>query len=507
MMKAFSCSLALVFALAMSVALADEAAKPVGTLMPLFDHVSAHRDGKAPHSIDFAALKGDRSQLPIGVFDSGIGGLTVLEAILKLDAFNNVTLQPGADGVPDFAGEKFIYFGDQANMPYGNYPSKGKEDFLRELIVNDAVFLLGKRYHSEKGPKFDKPAVKAIVIACNTATAYGIEDIRAALKTWGLEVPVIGVVEAGARAVVEQLPKNGKAPTVGVLATVGTCSSNAYPKAIARMAGLAGKPVPLVVQQGSIGLAGAIEGNPAYVWNAKGERPVPYAGPDGALGGSLPSTFPRLKAEDFYTTIRPAASQSEDTVLHPDLRPNSVPAYASFDAGELMSSLGNLVPPLPMRYVVLGCTHFPLAETELKQAFEDAREYTDPQGEKPYARAIEEQIVFINPAEYTAKDLFRELARARLRNKSDITKLIAPAAEFFLSVANPNAVGVRLAPDGSLDTSYKEGREPGHADREDTKVIRMTPETLPASSGALVAKLPTVWQQLQGAPKAETAGK
>ena len=98
-------------------------------------------------TLDFAALEGDRSRLPIGVFDSGIGGLTVLEAILTLDTFNNRTLQPGADGVPDFAGERFVYFGDQANMPYGNYPQKGREIFLRELIVKDAVFLLGRRYH------------------------------------------------------------------------------------------------------------------------------------------------------------------------------------------------------------------------------------------------------------------------------------------------------------------------------------------------------------------------
>jgi hypothetical protein len=76
--------------------------------------------------------------LPIGVFDSGIGGLTVLEALLTLDAFHNDTLQPGADGVADFAQERFIYFGDQANMPYGNYSAVQRTDYLRELIVKDA---------------------------------------------------------------------------------------------------------------------------------------------------------------------------------------------------------------------------------------------------------------------------------------------------------------------------------------------------------------------------------
>ena len=137
------------------------------------------------------------------MFDAGIGGLAVMEAILSLDTFNNRTRQPGADGVPDFAGERFVYFGDQANMPYGNYAQKGRTDFLRELIVKDAVFLLGRRYHgssSVNAVKFDKPPVKAIVIACNTATAYGLEDSRASLCAWNLDVPVIGVVEAGALA-------------------------------------------------------------------------------------------------------------------------------------------------------------------------------------------------------------------------------------------------------------------------------------------------------------------
>jgi glutamate racemase len=310
-------------------------------------------------------------------------------------------------------------------------------------------------------------------------------------------VPVIGVVEAGARAVVEQLPKDGKAPTVGVLATVGTCSSNAYPKAIARAAGIAGKPLPLVVQQGSIGLAGAIEGNPAYVWKGAGERPVPYAGPDvsnihGDFGYLVP--FPHLGPEDLG---QPGAATPEKDA---GAQLNSVAAYASFDVSRLTYPPQRGVEEAPIRYVILGCTHFPLAEKELTNAFRDAREFKNPKGETPLARGLAENITFINPAEYTAKDLFRELARARLRNKSDVTKVAAPTAEFFLSVANPKAEGVKLAADGSLDTSYKEGRDPGHPDREDTKVIRMTPETLPASSSALVAKLPTVWQQLQKTP-------
>ncbi|HRK17133.1 MAG TPA: aspartate/glutamate racemase family protein, partial [Prosthecobacter sp.] len=184
-------------------------------------HAAAHPAGDAPVSFERAVFDKDTRHLPIGVFDSGIGGLTVLEALLTLDAFHNDSLQPGADGVPDFARERFIYFGDQANMPYGNYSAAGRTDYLRELILKDAVFLLGSRWHDGKAARPGKPPVKAIVIACNTATAYGLEDIRAAVKAWGLPVIVIGVVEAGARGVLET---GGKTGAVGVLATVGTCA-------------------------------------------------------------------------------------------------------------------------------------------------------------------------------------------------------------------------------------------------------------------------------------------
>lgn len=88
-------------------------------------HASTHSDGHAPFSFDASVYQTETRSLPIGVFDSGIGGLTVLEAILELDAFNNETLRPGSDGRPDFENDQFVDLGDQANMPYGNYAAAG----------------------------------------------------------------------------------------------------------------------------------------------------------------------------------------------------------------------------------------------------------------------------------------------------------------------------------------------------------------------------------------------
>ena len=81
----------------------------------------------------FAQQKQINKQLPIGVFDSRTGGLTILQAILTLDAFNNKTGEPGGDGILDFSNEAFQYLVDWANMPYGNYAvaNKAKKEYIK----------------------------------------------------------------------------------------------------------------------------------------------------------------------------------------------------------------------------------------------------------------------------------------------------------------------------------------------------------------------------------------
>ncbi len=129
---------------------------------------------------------------PIGVFDSGLGGLTVLREIMKV--------------VPD---ENIIYFGDTARVPYGP----------RDLgQVKKFVFRI-TRFLSEKN-------VKLIVIACNTSTAAALDDLN---NNYG--IPTIGVIGPGARTAVNNTANR----KVGVIATRGTVNSRAYDKAIARI--------------------------------------------------------------------------------------------------------------------------------------------------------------------------------------------------------------------------------------------------------------------------------
>lgn len=143
----------------------------------------------------------------IGVFDSGVGGLTVMREIIR-----------------QIPNEKIIYFGDTARVPYGN---KSKETVTRfsEQIVR---FLR----------TFD---VKTIVVACNTASAYALEALEQEL-----DIPIIGVVKPGAKAAVEAT-KNKK---IGVIATEGTIGSGIYSQYIKELTDdvtIYGKACPLFV--------------------------------------------------------------------------------------------------------------------------------------------------------------------------------------------------------------------------------------------------------------------
>jgi glutamate racemase len=129
------------------------------------------------------------SNAPVGIFDSGIGGLTVARAIREL--------------LPQ---ESTIYLGDTARVPYGPKSPETVRRYSREILD----WLLGQD-------------VKAVVVACNTATAHALDDLRARSP-----VPVIGVIEPGARAAAAATTSG----RIGVIGTAGTVASGAYVRAL-----------------------------------------------------------------------------------------------------------------------------------------------------------------------------------------------------------------------------------------------------------------------------------
>ena len=478
----------------------EPAPPPAGTsagwaATQLAETVLAKKGVSDSFSIDFTSYQKSLVDLPIGVFDSGVGGLTVLETLLTYDQHTNDNGQPVADGVPDFQNERFVYLGDQANMPYGNYSAAGKEDYLRELIMKDAIFLLGNRYWpnaNAKAPLFDKPPVKAIVIACNTATAYGLEDIRAAVDRWKLPVMVVGVVEAGADSFVQDLPANGPPSAVAVMATVGTCSSGAYPRAIVRAAGLAGKRNPVIWQQGSLGLAGAIEGNSAFLANAgqlsaTESNKSDYQGP--AVGNSrAPIDVSMANIYGFE------AKGLVGELARPETwRLNSVENYVRYDIATLVEGYRQSGANQPLEKVILGCTHFPYEAARITKSLTRLRDYRDNNGQQPYRDLIAEQVTLIDPGQLTAKQLYRQMfiKRQLVRGES---KSPPQVERIYLSVPAPSVASTLLMSDGGLTSEYKYGRVAGTPEQEDTHYVPLTSELLPSSLTELLKNhCPNIW--------------
>jgi glutamate racemase len=131
-------------------------------------------------------------QAPIGIFDSGVGGLTVAKRIFRI-----------------LPKEDVIYFGDTARYPYG----PRSEEIVKKFSIQNINFLLSQK-------------VKFIVVACNTASALALDDLEEYHK-----IPMIGVIKPGAFASVKAT-QNGR---IGVIGTLGTICSGAYEKAIHRI--------------------------------------------------------------------------------------------------------------------------------------------------------------------------------------------------------------------------------------------------------------------------------
>jgi glutamate racemase len=136
---------------------------------------------------------------PLGVFDSGLGGLTVVRALRE-----------------SLPGERIVYLGDTARVPYGTRSA--------ETVI---------RYARSCARVLIERQIKALVVACNTVSAVAVELLRAEF-----DLPVLGVVEPGARTAVravEQAAPGSRPRRIGVLGTAGTVASGAYPRAVGQL--------------------------------------------------------------------------------------------------------------------------------------------------------------------------------------------------------------------------------------------------------------------------------
>ena len=257
---------------------------------------------------------------PIGVFDSGVGGLTVAREIMRQ--------------MPE---ERIVYFGDTARLPYGNKSQSTIIRFARQIVR----FL-------------ETQEVKAIAVACNTASAYALETLEREI-----DIPVIGVVKPGARTAV-RTTKNGR---VGVIATEATIHSGMYTRFIHSInpdVAVFGKACPLfvpLVEEGMLHDFVTEEIANRYLAELKGQDidtlilgcthyPLLRSLLGKCMGGSVQLVNPA-----YETAISLREMLREKDLLAPEAAPGIMPDHSFFasDGAEKLEVFANSILPYDIR--------------------------------------------------------------------------------------------------------------------------------------------------------------
>lgn len=446
------------------------------------------------YHIDFPSYRSSDTSLPIGVFDSGTGGLTVLKAIVNYDQNQNSSYQIGSDGVLDFNKESFIYLGDQANMPYGNYSKENKVDLLKEHIIKDAQFLMSNKYYSNKNDSSvntDKKPVKALVIACNTATAYGKEYIEEFVKKANSDIKVIGVIDAGVRGVLETMKKDEDG-IIGVLATAGTVASKGYHNTILKFKDELGYTGNIeVFSQGGIGIAEAVDEDANY-FNKNLKKPrQDYKGP--GLDGDVKIDKTLFDIYNFDFNNSKMLCDTEKTDDCSVLQINDAENYVRYHVVTLLENIRKSQTENQLKSIILGCTHYPYLIDEINKVLSELYHYKDGKGEYLYRKFMVENIQLVDPAVNTAKELYDYLNKKALLNPNGNIK----ESEFYISVANKENKNTVLNKEGKFPYDYKYGRNVGEI-QEYVKVVPFSRDNISDDILTRFQKqIPLVYQLMQ----------
>ena len=436
-------------------------------------------------------IAAQQKKLPIGVFDSGTGGLTVMQAMLTLDAFNNKTGEAGSDGKLDFENEVYQYLADQANMPYGNYAAENKTDLLKENILKNMSFFIHSSYQTKEGDAWvahNKAPVKMIVIACNTATAYALGDIKNYVQQQQKNIPIIGVIDAGTKAAL-QYQQTHTGGTVGVFATAGTVASDGYPRTLKLFAQQLNIPIPIIVSQGGVGLAESIDRDWSYFSDTLTAVRNTYKGPS-IKNIKLSIDTLLLAAYNFDKSGNKLLCETEGGKCL-DMQLNDPSNYVRYHLVSLLEKMKNEHYTLPLNTLILGCTHYPYMKDTIAKVLTELYNYKS-NGTYMYREVLAEKVALIDPAIETAKNAYISMRQQMIQQ----SKHSKSSTHFFISVPNTSLADIELQPDGWFTYHYKYGRIAGENKTYVTYVPFSTTNVSSATYNRFKLVLPNVYLYL-----------
>ncbi len=434
-------------------------------------------DAASFYYVDSKSYDASDTALPIGIFDSGTGGLTVMDALVRFDENGNDSRGADGDGIPDFNKEKFIYLADMANMPYGNYHRENKTDLLTEHVLKDVQFLLSDKYYPNASARFnrDKQPVKAIVIACNTATAYAKKQVEELIDKAGINVPVIGVIDAGARGALEVFKKD-ESGSIAVFATAGTIASQGYENSIRRIRDELGYTGDIrIYSQGGHGVAEAVDQEPAFIDHRESQPRTDYLGPS-LEHPEYPIEKALLPVYRFDLSNNALLCDEKDIGECRVIQLNSPANYVRYHLVSLLEKIRKSKEVQPLKALILGCTHYPYLTRDIRQTLDELYNYK--QDDKyVYRHLMQDEIHIIDPARNVAIELYTHLRTHNLFNGRGSLD----SSEFYISVPNPDNSGIEVDETGKFTYRYKYGRTAGDI-QEYVKATPFSRRNIPAET-------------------------
>ena len=399
----------------------------------------------------------DISGLPIGVLDCSVNGFEVVERLLTLDCFDNITGKPEPDGIIDFGGENIQFLSDRANGPYGGYIEVGSLDFLKEQVLSNTIFLMSDDYFNLAGDEYRsgfKEPVKMIIVSSPVADLRVLPDINKA----------IGVVEAGIREAVSDVDEDGNL-CVGVLFAPDGVSSIEYESMIRKSVGNTGGKVQ-VLNQEAVGLDAAIKGDTAYVDTTAVVARDSYAGP--VAGVSYNNIDMSLFDRYGFDTQDNALLYVRKGDLS-GVQLNSVENYARFHLVSMIERHRRSGSRVPISSIILADGSYAQIRDILEEVMEELYNYRRG-GIYLYRSVISPDFRFIDPAECAAAEAYKVLRNDRnLALRGELTRL-----ESFITMPSASLPEDALNPDGTMKDDYKYGRQCGSEDLT-TKVVPFAP--------------------------------
>ncbi len=367
---------------------------------------------------NFSQFPKDKSLLPIGILDDTYEGFDVVKMFLISDQYDNITGKLGGDGIPDFAGENYLFLSDKANAPYYHYVEKGKVDYLREMVVRDALFLLRDHYFNlvfDQKPTGVKEHAKILVIASSSASVSALKDVELLLKKSETGVKVISVINCGVSDMLSSLESSDDS-FIGLLATPEITFSGDYERVIS-----------------DLSLAKGFKGN-VRLYSETVE--------DFARGDSLGFKFDSSPA-DFarYHLI-------------------SLIEKHRMDGSKKL-----------LKGVILGNPVFSHVVDSLKMVITELVNFKK-EGVYIYKNVIDENFIFYDPVTSTANECYRVL-----RESDELSmRLERSIVSSFISQPIHGISLEQLDESGNLSDKFKYGREVG-SENITTKIVPFSPES------------------------------